>query len=66
MEGHVNRLVREKGFGFIRSTSGEDLFFHRSECKDMFDDLNEHDRVEYEREDTTKGPRANRVRLIEE
>jgi len=63
-KGQVARVIRDKGFGFIRTDNGEELFFHRSECKDMFDRMNEGDNVEFERVDSSKGPRANSVRVL--
>lgn len=61
MEGTVKRLERQKGFGFIRTTAGAEYFFHRSAVAD-FDTLQEGDRVLFEEEASTKGPRAKAVR----
>jgi CspA family cold shock protein len=65
MTGKVARSVSEKGFGFIKVDNGEDIFFHRSECNNMFEDLIIGDRVEFEMEYSPKGPRAAKVRIIE-
>lgn len=62
--GTVARLIKDKGFGFIRTEDGEELFFHRSECKDGFETMNEGDKVEFRRESSPKGPRANSVRVL--
>ncbi|MDO8795390.1 MAG: cold shock domain-containing protein [Vicinamibacterales bacterium] len=60
LSGTIKRLVRERGFGFIRD-GDQEWFFHRSSVDD-FDQLNEGDRVSFKEEETSKGPRANRVR----
>ena len=63
--GQIKRLVRDRGFGFIRDDSGQEWFFHRSAVQGTFDQLNEGQRVEFTPEDSGKGPRAGDVRLIE-
>jgi CspA family cold shock protein len=64
--GKIKKLVQDKGFGFIQTDSGEDVFFHHSTVADMgFDDLTEGQRVEYTVEQGQsskgKGPRAASV-----
>lgn len=64
--GTIKRLMKEKGFGFIRPARGAaDLFFHRSAVSSgtAFDNLSEGDAVSYEEETSSKGPRAVDVRL---
>lgn len=61
--GIVKKLV-DKGFGFI-AVDGEDkdLFFHgKSLVGVMFDELHESDYVNFETEDSPKGPNAINVR----
>lgn len=54
-----------KGFGFIQSASGEDVFVHCSAVgHKAWADLCEGDRVEYEIADTPKGSRATNVRRV--
>jgi cold shock protein len=61
--GTIKRLVRDRGFGFIRDDGGQEWFFHRSAVKDVtFEQLNEGQRVGFEEEGSTKGPRATNVR----
>ena len=61
--GLINRLVRDRGFGFMRDDNGQEWFFHRSAVKDgSFDHLNEGQRVTFEEEPSAKGPRAGNVR----
>jgi cold shock protein len=61
--GIIKRLVRDRGFGFIRDDNGQEWFFHRSAVHDgSFDGLNEGERVNFEEEPSAKGPRAGNVR----
>lgn len=60
--GAIKRLVRDRGFGFIRDDGGQEWFFHRSAVDGSFDDLNEEQRVSFEEEPSAKGPRASNVR----
>jgi cold shock CspA family protein len=61
--GKVIRLVRERGFGFIRDAQGQEYFFHRSACDHTapFDRLTEGDGVQFEQQDAEKGPRCRLV-----
>ena len=60
--GTIKRLVRDRGFGFIRDDGGQEWFFHRSSVAGSFDQLNEGQRVSFEEEPSAKGPRAGNVR----
>lgn len=61
--GKIKKLVRDRGFGFISDTDGNEVFFHRSSVMDTnFDSLNEDETVEFEVEKSPKGPRAANVR----
>ena len=63
--GKVKKLVRDRGFGFISDTDGREVFFHQSSLLDAkFDALNEEQTVEFEIEQSPKGPRAINVRII--
>ena len=63
MQGTIKRVVRDRGFGFIRSSDGQAVFFHRSSLQQMdFDGLKEGDTVEFEVERGEKGSRATNVR----
>jgi len=65
-QGTIARLLIDKGFGFIRDESGVEHFFHRSSVRGaVFELLREGQRVEFQIEDSAKGPRAGDVRLIE-
>ncbi len=60
--GTIKRIQRDKGFGFIRDSSGQELFFHRSAVQGSFDSLTEGQRVSFDEEQSAKGPRAGNVR----
>jgi CspA family cold shock protein len=60
--GQIKRLVRDRGFGFIRDDGGQEWFFHRSSVQGNFDQLNEGQRVSFDEEPSAKGPRAGNVR----
>ena len=62
--GKIKKLVRDRGFGFISDTDGREVFFHQSSLLDTkFDVLNEEQTVEFEIEQSPKGPRAINVRI---
>src|SRR6476646_6820693 len=60
--GTIKRIVRDRGFGFIRDDGGQEWFFHRSAVQGSFDQLNEGQRVNFDEEPSGKGPRAGNVR----
>jgi CspA family cold shock protein len=63
MQGTIKRVIRDRGFGFIRTTEGQEVFFHRSTLQQLnFDGLKEGEAVEFEIENGEKGPRAKSVR----
>ena len=66
MQGTIKRIIRDRGFGFIRTAEGQEVFFHRSSLQGLnFDVLKEGDSVELEVERGDKGPRATNVRPSE-
>jgi CspA family cold shock protein len=63
-EGTIKRIT-DKGFGFIETAPGKDLFFHMSACEGVrFDDLQPGQRVSFVEGQGPKGPRAENVKLI--
>mgnify|MGYP006280196703 CR=1 FL=1 len=62
-KGTVKWFSDQKGYGFIEPDEGaEDIFVHHSAIQGMgFKTLAENERVEYEVEDSPKGPRATNV-----
>lgn len=60
--GTVKWFNESKGYGFIESETGKDLFVHFSEIvSDGFKTLNEGQAVEFEEGMGQKGPQATRV-----
>ena len=60
--GTVKWFNEGKGYGFIQSENGKDLFVHFSEIQgDGFKTLVEGQSVEYEESEGQKGPCATRV-----
>jgi len=48
-KGTIKRLIKDRGFGFIKIERGEDLFFHRNELQGVdYDSLGEGQEVEFE------------------
>ena len=63
-EGTIKRKT-DRGFGFIDTGSGRDLFFHMSAVEGAsFDDLHEGQRVSFVEGRGQKGPCADQVRPI--
>lgn len=63
-QGKVKRLVADRGFGFIETGRGDDLFFHHSEVQQAtIEQLAEGQQVEYEVGQGRKGPCATQVRV---
>ncbi|HZJ89853.1 MAG TPA: cold-shock protein [Bacilli bacterium] len=62
MKGTVKMFNREKGFGFIQSEDGQDVFFHYSVLEmEGFKTVNQGDEVEFEIEQSDRGLRATKV-----
>jgi len=63
-KGTIRRLMRDRGYGFITTEDGKDIFFHRTALRGLrFDSLKEGQSVEFEVETGPKGPRTADVRL---
>jgi len=63
-EGTIKRLT-DKGFGFIATASGTDIFFHMSNLDGVrFEELREGQAVSFTEGRGPKGPRAENVRPI--
>ncbi|HKK52392.1 MAG TPA: cold shock domain-containing protein [Myxococcota bacterium] len=62
-KGKIKKMVRDRGFGFIRGDDGKEVFFHRSGLNPgEYDSLNEGDFVEYVVQEGPRGSRAEHVR----
>jgi len=62
--GMVKKIMKDRGFGFIRTGDGKEVFFHRSECRAIeFDRLEQGQSVDFDEESDPKGPRARNLRV---
>jgi CspA family cold shock protein len=65
VRGRIKKMVRDRGFGFIRGDDGKEVFFHRSGLGGAdYDALSEGDVVEYNVQESPRGPRAENVRGV--
>lgn len=63
MKGTIKWYNPRKGYGFIHGEDGNDVFVHRSAIPTgTF--LKEEDKVEYEIEETDRGPKAKDVKKL--
>jgi CspA family cold shock protein len=62
--GTIKKVVADRGFGFITADDAKEYFFHRNALDSSldFDRLNGGEKVDFEIEQSDKGPRANKVR----
>lgn len=64
-KGRVKWFDESKGYGFIEQENGADIFVHHTGITgDGFKTLKEDASVEFETEESPKGPRAIAVREI--
>jgi len=65
MTGKVKWFNSEKGYGFITTDEGQDIFAHYSQInKDGFKTLEEGERVSFEVVEGQKGPQANNIEVL--
>jgi CspA family cold shock protein len=62
--GTIKKVIADRGFGFIAAEDAKEYFFHRGGLDSSldFDRLSGGERVEFDIEESPKGPRANHVR----
>jgi len=62
--GTIKKVVADRGFGFITADDAKDYFFHRDGLDQSidFDRLSGGEKVQFEIENSPKGPRAANVR----
>ena len=68
VSGTVKWFNGRKGYGFISTEDGNDVFVHYSSIKkegDEFATLNENDKVEFDVTEGQKGPQASNVVVTE-
>ena len=63
MKGKIKWYNARKGYGFIEGEDKKDIFVHRTSIPDGIY-LNEGDQVEYEIEDSDKGPQATNLKKL--
>jgi len=63
MKGKVKWFNPAKGFGFIEKEDGNDIFVHVSDLEEGMR-LDEGDEVEFEPQDSDKGPKATNVKKL--
>ena len=66
MTGKIERIVEEKGLGFIEGDDGQDYVFHRSALppNEPFDQLLQGVPVTFDTVHEPKGLRAEAVRIV--
>lgn len=65
MTGKVKMFNKEKGFGFITTDEGKDVFFHYSAIQvDGYKTAEAEERVEFDVEETERGPRAINIKKL--
>ena len=66
MRGTVVRMIRDRGFGFVRCEDGTEVFFHHSSLpRGVFDTIQENQEMEFDIENDVRGrgQRATNVEL---
>ena len=65
MEGTVKRWIDGRGYGFIEpDEGGDDIFVHNTDLDGIYM-LKSGQKVEFDVENTPKGPRARTVKVID-
>ena len=62
-EGTIKRLT-DRGFGFIETSPGNDIFFHMSNVEGRFEDLRAGQKLSFDEGHGPNGPRAENVRPL--
>jgi CspA family cold shock protein len=65
--GPIVRIIRDRGFAFVRTEGGEEIFLHHSTLpRGVFDTLQEGQEVEFDIENDTRGrgQRAMNVQVL--
>jgi CspA family cold shock protein len=65
--GPIVRIIRDRGFGFVRAEDGSEIFMHHSTLpRGIFDTLTEGQEIEFDIENDVRGRglRATNVRIV--
>lgn len=66
-KGTIRRLISDRGYGFIKTEEGQDIFFHRNDLQGIaYESLTEGQEVEFDVTRTAKGLNAANVRFAGE
>ncbi|MCX6583552.1 MAG: cold-shock protein [Candidatus Aminicenantes bacterium] len=66
LKGKVKWFDTKKGFGFIQSEDGNDVFVHYTSIQtEGFKNLEQDQEVTFELTEGKKGPQADNVRIVE-
>jgi len=64
MKGTIKWYNPRKGYGFILGEDGKEIFVHYTALPDDTE-INENDKVDYQVEESDRGPKAAKVKLLE-
>jgi cold shock CspA family protein len=66
-EGTISKIFAERGYGFIGTADGREVYFHRNSVLGSgFDEVKIGDRVRFAEEQGAEGPQASSVTVVEE
>jgi cold shock CspA family protein/ribosome-associated translation inhibitor RaiA len=66
-EGTISKLFADRGYGFIATSDGREVYFHRNSVLDPgFDGVKVGHRVRFAEEQGAQGPQASSVTVVEE
>ncbi|MFI5401851.1 MAG: HPF/RaiA family ribosome-associated protein [Planctomycetota bacterium] len=62
--GRVTKLFPKEGYGFIETSEGLQVYFHRNAVLDVFAELEVGSEVRFTEEEGERGPQATSLRLV--
>jgi CspA family cold shock protein len=63
LEGIVSKWFSDRGYGFVETKSGDEVFFHASQLMNA-EEVQRGDRVSFTLIQTKKGPKCVKVQLL--